>query len=257
MAGAAITIALQQLKGLLGINKFTKKTDIISVMHSVWGSVEHGVRKIKKGINPSSVDKIFFTGDYLVKGFRIGVVAGMIALTVRKQRLAQKSVLLAFGSELYGRLQHGCVQHRDVVDTAKDCDTWEDPEDYSLQEHAAISRRNQGPGAADSQTVTDIDTSGIHALKELYRTLQKRDIQLIIANPGQAVIDKLHAAEFMQLIGEDNIFLTVADAEMFCKKSFLRENFKKIIGILFRLLTSVIQVACPVNRITEANNPSC
>ena len=43
MAGAAITIALQQLKGLLGIKKFTKKTDIVSVMRSVWSSVHHGV----------------------------------------------------------------------------------------------------------------------------------------------------------------------------------------------------------------------
>lgn len=43
MGGAAITIALQQLKGLLGIEHFTKKTDVISVMRSVWGSVHHGV----------------------------------------------------------------------------------------------------------------------------------------------------------------------------------------------------------------------
>ena len=43
MAGAAITIALQQLKGLLGIKKFTKNTDIVSVMRSVWSSVHHGV----------------------------------------------------------------------------------------------------------------------------------------------------------------------------------------------------------------------
>ena len=43
MAGAAITIGLQQLKGLLGMINFTKKTDIISVMHSVWGTVHHGV----------------------------------------------------------------------------------------------------------------------------------------------------------------------------------------------------------------------
>ena len=40
MAGAAITIALQQLKGLLGITHFTKKTDIVSVMRSVWGTVD-------------------------------------------------------------------------------------------------------------------------------------------------------------------------------------------------------------------------
>jgi high affinity sulfate transporter 1 len=38
MAGAAITIALQQLKGLLGIStaSFTKNTDIISVLTSVF-----------------------------------------------------------------------------------------------------------------------------------------------------------------------------------------------------------------------------
>lgn len=43
MGGAAITIALQQLKGFLGIKKFTKKTDIVSVMHSVFGAARHGV----------------------------------------------------------------------------------------------------------------------------------------------------------------------------------------------------------------------
>ena len=43
MAGAAITIALQQLKGLLGISHFTQKTDIVSVMRSVWSTVHHGV----------------------------------------------------------------------------------------------------------------------------------------------------------------------------------------------------------------------
>lgn len=45
MAGAAITIALQQLKGLLGIktSKFTKNSDLVSVMRSVWSTVHHGV----------------------------------------------------------------------------------------------------------------------------------------------------------------------------------------------------------------------
>lgn len=40
------------------------------------------VRHIEKGINPSSVDQIYFSGEYLGKGFKIGIVAGMIALTV-------------------------------------------------------------------------------------------------------------------------------------------------------------------------------
>lgn len=141
MAGAAITIALQQLKGLLGIQHFTKKTDIISVMRSVWTNVHHGwnwqtiviglaflafllatkylakkkkklfwvsalaplvsvilstffvyitradkkgvaiVTHIEKGVNPSSASDIFFSGKYLGPGIRIGVIAGLIALT--------------------------------------------------------------------------------------------------------------------------------------------------------------------------------
>ncbi|GMY11312.1 sulfate transporter 2.1-like [Fagus crenata] len=41
VAGAAIVIGLQQLKGLLGITHFTNKTDIISVVEAVWRSVHH------------------------------------------------------------------------------------------------------------------------------------------------------------------------------------------------------------------------
>lgn len=41
MAGAAIVIGLQQLKGLLGIKYSTNKTDIISVLEAVWKSTTH------------------------------------------------------------------------------------------------------------------------------------------------------------------------------------------------------------------------
>jgi len=40
MAGAAVTIGLQQLKGLLNITNFTTKTDFISVMRSVWTNTD-------------------------------------------------------------------------------------------------------------------------------------------------------------------------------------------------------------------------
>ncbi|CAK8573297.1 unnamed protein product [Lathyrus sativus] len=59
--------------------------------------------------------------------------------------------------------------------------------------------------------VTDIDTSGIHAFEDLLNSLKKKDVQLV-ANPGPIVIEKLHASELTGLIGEDNIFLTVAVA---------------------------------------------
>lgn len=45
------------------------------------------VRHIKKGVNPSSASKIFFSGNYLTAGIRIGLVSGMVALTVYMQIL--------------------------------------------------------------------------------------------------------------------------------------------------------------------------
>lgn len=41
MAGAAIIIGLQQLKGLLGMSHFTTKTDIVSVFKAVFTSFHH------------------------------------------------------------------------------------------------------------------------------------------------------------------------------------------------------------------------
>ena len=40
--------------------------------------------------------------------------------------------------------------------------------------------------------------------------------QLVLANPGPVVIDKLHASDLANLIGEDHIFLTVAEAVSSC-----------------------------------------
>ena len=36
--------------------------------------------------------------------------------------------------------------------------------------------------------------------------------QLVLANPGPIVIEKLHASKLTDLIGEDKVFLSVADA---------------------------------------------
>lgn len=37
-------------------------------------------------------------------------------------------------------------------------------------------------------------------------------LQLVLTNPGPAVIQKLRSAKFTDMIGEDKIFLTVGDA---------------------------------------------
>lgn len=443
MAGAAITISLQQLKGFLGIHKFTKKTDIISVMHSVFDSAEHGwnwqtiviggvfltfllickfigkknkklfwvpaiaplisvilstffvyithadkkgveiVRHIEKGINPSSLNKIYFSGDYLIKGFKIGVVAGVIALTeaiaigrtfasMKDYQIDGNKEMVALGTmNIIGSMTSCYVTtgsfSRSAVNFMAGCQTavsnivmsavvfltlmfitplfkytpnailaaiiisavlnlidvqaailiWKiDKFDFvacmgaffgvvfssveiglliavsisfakillqvtrprtatlgkiprttvyrNIQQYPDATKvpgilivrvdsaiyfsnsnyvkerilrwltdEEEQIKAADlppihfliveMSPVTDIDTSGIHALEELFRSLQKRDIQLVLANPGPVVIDKLHASKFTTLIGDDRIFLTVADAVAACSPKFLEE----------------------------------
>ncbi|XP_059454719.1 sulfate transporter 1.3-like [Corylus avellana] len=443
MGGAAITIALQQLKGFLGIVKFTKKSDIVSVMISVWGSVNHGwnwqtiligasflsfllfakyigkrnkkffwvpaiaplisvilstffvyitradkdgvaiVKHIDKGINPPSLNEIYFSGKYLGKGFRIGVVAGMIALTeataigrtfaaMKDYQLDGNKEMVALGAmNIVGSMTSCYVAtgsfSRSAVNYMAGCRTavsnivmscvvfltlefitplfkytpnailsaiiisavinlvdfqaailiWKiDKFDFvacfgaffgvifasveiglliavsisfakillqvtrprtatlgkipgtsvyrNIQQYPEATKV---PGVlivrvdsaiyfsnsnyikerilrwlADEEEnlkaeylpriqflivemspVTDIDTSGIHALEELHGSLQKRDMQLILANPGPVVIDKLHASKFANLIGENKIFLTVADAVSSCAPKLAEE----------------------------------
>ncbi|XP_059631429.1 sulfate transporter 1.3-like [Cornus florida] len=443
MGGAAITIALQQLKGFLGITNFTKKTDIVSVMKSVWGSVHHGwnwqtivigvvflafllfakyigkknhkffwvpaiaplisvilstffvyitradkqgvqiVKHIEKGINPSSVNEIYFSGKYVIKGFKIGVVAGMIALTeavaigrtfasMKDYQLDGNKEMVALGTmNIVGSMTSCYVAtgsfSRSAVNYMAGCQTavsnivmsfmvfltllfitplfkytpnailaaiiisavlglidyeatiliWKiDKFDFVAcmgaflgvifvnveiglliavaisfakillqvtRPRTALLGRIRGttvyrniqqypeaskvPGIlivrvdsaiyfsnsnylkerilrwltdeeeqlkaayqpkiqfliVEMSPVNDIDTSGIHALEELHTSLQKRDIKLVLANPGPVVIDKLHASDFANVIGEDKIFLTVADAVLTCSPKSTEE----------------------------------
>ncbi|KAK4387774.1 Sulfate transporter 1.3 [Sesamum angolense] len=443
MAGAAITIALQQLKGFLGIKKFTRSTDAISVMHSVFGSANHGwnwqtivigatflafllfakyigkknkklfwvpaiaplvsvvlstlfvyfthaekkgvaiVKHIEKGINPPSAKEIYFTGHYLLKGVRIGIVAGIIALTeavaigrtfaaMKDYQIDGNKEMVALGAMNIAGSMTSCYVatgsfSRSAVNYMAGCQTaasnivmsivvfltlqfitplfeytpnailssiiisaviglidydaailiWKiDKFDFiacmgaflgvvfasveiglliavsisfaklllqvtrprtallgkiprtnvyrNIQQYPEASKvpgvliirvdsaiyfsnsnyvkerilrwltdeeeRVKAAGHLSIQflivemsPVTDIDTSGIHALEELHRSLEKRDVQLVLANPGPVVIDKLHTSKFTTLIGEDKIFLTVADAIQTCSPKFVEE----------------------------------
>ncbi|KAJ0026448.1 hypothetical protein Pint_08295 [Pistacia integerrima] len=443
MAGAAITITLQQLKGFLGISNFTKKSDIVSVMNSVVKSAHHGwnwqtivigasflgfllfakyigkknkkffwvpaiaplisvvlstffvyitradkegvqiVKHIEKGINPSSVNQIYFRGDYLLKGVKIGVVAGMVALTeaaaigrtfasMKDYQLDGNKEMVALGAmnivgsmtSCYvatGSFSRSAVNYMagcqtavsnivmscvvfltlefitplfkytpnailaaiiisavlGLIDIEAVCLIWKiDKFDFvacmgaffgvvfasveiGLLIAVSISfakillqvtrprtallgkvprttvYRNiqQYPNAAkvpgvlivrvdsaiyfsnsnyirerilrwltdeeeqnkavneqkveylivEMSPVTDIDTSGIHALEDLHKSLEKRGVQLVLANPGPVVIDKLHASHFANIIGEDKIFLTVADAVSSCSPKPVEE----------------------------------
>ncbi|XP_043719576.1 sulfate transporter 1.2-like [Telopea speciosissima] len=432
MAGAAITIGLQQLKGFLGIQNFTQNTDIVSVMSSVFSAAPHGwswpniligasflifllvtkyiakkkkklfwvsaiapltsvilstffvyithaqqngviiVNHIQKGINPSSVNEIYFSGKYLVSGIKVGIVAGVIALTesiaigrtfaaVKDYQLDGNKEMVALGLMNIVGSMTSCYTatgsfSRSAVNYMAGCKTavsnivmsivvllvlelitpafeytpnavlsaiiisavvslidieaalliWKiDKLDfiaclgaflgvvfYSVEIGLLIAvcisfakillqvtrprtailgnisrttvYRNIGqypeatkvPGVLivrvdsaiyfsnsnyvrerilrwlideeeqlkakdlpriqfliiEMSPVTDIDTSGIHALEELHRNLQKKNVRLVIANPGPVVMEKLHASKFTDMIGDENIFVNVADA---------------------------------------------
>uniref|UniRef100_A0A0E0LUR5 STAS domain-containing protein n=1 Tax=Oryza punctata TaxID=4537 RepID=A0A0E0LUR5_ORYPU len=443
MGGAAITIALQQLKYVLGIRSFTKKTDIISVMHSVWSSAHHGwnwqtivigitflaflllakyigkknrkffwvpaiapitsvilatlfvyitradkqgvqiVNHIKKGINPSSIHKIYFTGPFVAKGFKIGVISAMIGLTeavaigrtfaaLKDYQLDGNKEMVALGTMNIAGSMTSCYIatgsfSRSAVNFMAGCQTpvsniimsavvlltllvitplfkytpnailgsiiisaviglvdyeaailiWKvDKMDFiacmgaflgvvfasveiglliavsisfakillqvtrprtvllgNLPGTTIYRNTDQYPEArhvpgvvivrvdsaiyfsnsnyvrerilrwlteeeekakAEGQSkinfliiemspVIDIDTSGIHALEDLYKNLNKRDIQLILANPGSIVMEKLLSSKLTEHIGSNNIFLTVADAVRFCTRKSMQE----------------------------------
>ncbi|KAF3445766.1 hypothetical protein FNV43_RR10943 [Rhamnella rubrinervis] len=64
----------------------------------------------------------------------------------------------------------------------------------------------------DLSNVMNVDTSGIHALEELQRKLFLHGIELAIANPKWQVIHKLKLAKFVDKIGGDKVYLSVAEA---------------------------------------------
>ncbi|WOK95633.1 hypothetical protein Cni_G04340 [Canna indica] len=68
----------------------------------------------------------------------------------------------------------------------------------------------------DLGAVGSIDTSGISMLEEVKKIIDRRDIKLVLANPGSEVMKKLNSSKILETIGHEWIFLTVADAVAAC-----------------------------------------
>ncbi|CAN6465915.1 unnamed protein product [Victoria cruziana] len=64
----------------------------------------------------------------------------------------------------------------------------------------------------DMSAVTTMDTSGISMLTELRKAIDKRGLQLVLANPVGEVTEKLQRADMLQSFGVDGLFLTVGEA---------------------------------------------
>lgn len=64
----------------------------------------------------------------------------------------------------------------------------------------------------DMTAVTAIDTSGIDAVCEIRKMLQKRSLKLVLANPVGTVMEKLDQSELLDSFKLSGIYLSVAEA---------------------------------------------
>ncbi|XP_059300885.1 sulfate transporter 3.1-like [Lycium ferocissimum] len=68
----------------------------------------------------------------------------------------------------------------------------------------------------DMGAVGNIDTSGISMFEEVQKNLDRRDLKLVLANPGAEVMKKLNKAKFIETLGQEWMFLTVGEAVEAC-----------------------------------------
>ncbi|XP_021821889.1 sulfate transporter 3.1-like isoform X1 [Prunus avium] len=68
----------------------------------------------------------------------------------------------------------------------------------------------------DMTAVGNIDTSGISMFEEVKKLVDRRGLQLVLANPGSEVMKKMNKSELIEKIGQEWIYLTVAEAVAAC-----------------------------------------
>uniref|UniRef100_M4CBN7 STAS domain-containing protein n=1 Tax=Brassica campestris TaxID=3711 RepID=M4CBN7_BRACM len=64
----------------------------------------------------------------------------------------------------------------------------------------------------DMTAVSSIDTSGIEAVFELRRRLEKQSLQLVLVNPVGSVMEKLQKSKIIESLGLSGLYLTVGEA---------------------------------------------
>ncbi|MEM6316935.1 MAG: solute carrier family 26 protein [Bacteroidota bacterium] len=67
----------------------------------------------------------------------------------------------------------------------------------------------------DATNIHDLDSSGLHALKEVYYYLRKKDVQLCICGATGPVRDLLFKSGLMEEIGKENNFVYIHTAHQF------------------------------------------
>ncbi|PQQ04813.1 sulfate transporter 3.1 [Prunus yedoensis var. nudiflora] len=68
----------------------------------------------------------------------------------------------------------------------------------------------------DMTAVGNLDTSGISMFEEVKRLVDRRGLQLVLANPGSEVMKKMNKSELIEKTCQGWIYLTVAEAVAAC-----------------------------------------
>ncbi|XP_072980589.1 sulfate transporter 3.1-like [Typha angustifolia] len=90
---------------------------------------------------------------------------------------------------------------------------WIDEEEEKLKSKGETSLQYV---ILDMGAVGSIDTSGISMLEEVKKSVDRRGLQLVLANPGSEIMKKLDKSKVLEAIGEEWIFLTVGEAVAAC-----------------------------------------
>lgn len=69
----------------------------------------------------------------------------------------------------------------------------------------------------DMGGVTSIDITGVETLTEVRRSMEAKGLKVTLVNPRLEVMEKLIATKFVDLIGKENVFLSIEDAIEACR----------------------------------------
>ncbi|KAJ1295520.1 hypothetical protein BS78_01G230600 [Paspalum vaginatum] len=197
-AASNVVMALAVLATLLFLTPLFQHTAQV-VLSAIIASAMMGVLKIHAAVHLWRVDKVDFfvcLGTLLGVVFRSVEVGLIVAVSVLVLRiLLSVSRPTALGAP------------KDHEDHAVD----------RIDEEDRIKATGGGEASLrcvvlDMGAVASIDSCGTKMVEDLKNSLDKRGLQIALANPGSEIMRKLDISKVLQLIGDPWIFLTVADA---------------------------------------------
>ncbi|WVZ59036.1 hypothetical protein U9M48_009244 [Paspalum notatum var. saurae] len=236
-AASNVVMALAVLATLLFLTPLFRHTPQV-VLSAIIASAMMGVLKVRAAAHLWRVDKVDFfvcLGTFLGVVFRsveVGLVVAVAVLVLRILLSVARPRTTALGripdSTVYRRMdQYTAAQGTPGVlvlrvDSSiyfanasylqERITRWIDDEEGRIRAAAAGGEESLRCVVLDMGAVASIDWSGTKMVEDLKNSLDKRGLQTALANPGSEIMRKLDISKVRQLIGEQWVFLTVAEA---------------------------------------------